>query len=91
MAIDSTGSAPATRGTCTGVPLGAKLSPVIVSPSLATAARSPAGTSGTSMCSLPRRVKRAWSFSSVWVLALVRTVSGLIVPDRTLKIDTFPT
>ena len=89
----STAPARAARaaGSRTGVPFGASVSPVVVSPSLATAAMSPAGTSGSGSCSLPRSVKSACSFSSLCVRGLVSTASGRIVPDSTLKIETLPT
>ena len=91
MAIDNTGSSGGGAGTVTGVAFGASVSPVARSASLATAAMSPAGTSVTLSCSLPRSVKSAWSRSSLWVRGLVSMVSGLIVPDRTLNIEILPT
>ncbi len=91
MAIDSTGGDGGGAGAITGVPFGARVSPVVVSDSLATATRSPAGTSATGSCSLPRRVNRAWSRSSVWLRGLVSTASGRMVPDRTRSIEILPT
>ena len=70
---------------------GVRVSPVLVAVSLATAPMSPAATSFSWICSLPRRVKRAWSLSSVLVLGLKSTASGRIVPDMTLNSDIFPT
>ena len=43
------------------------------------------------ICSLPRRVKRAWRRSSALDLGLNRTASGRTVPDTTLNSDIFPT
>ena len=72
----STGSGGSRRGTITGVPLGASVSPVRVSASLATAAMSPAGTSVSCSCSLPRMVKRPCSRSSVPVRGLISVRVG---------------
>ena len=91
MATARSGSKVAGGATITGVPLGARVSPVVVSLSLATANRSPAGTSVSVSCSLPLRANRACSFSSLWERGLVRVMSGLMVPESTFISDTRPT
>ena len=78
-------------GARTGMPLGASVSPVALSASLATATRSPAGTSVTGSCSLPRSVNRPCSRSSARVRVLVSTASAFSVPLHTLSNDTRPT
>ena len=78
--------------TTTGVPLGARVSPVAVSASLATATMSPAGASVTgSSCSLPRRAEQAVQ-PLVGVGAGVDedVSSGRMVPDSTLNSEILP-
>ena len=54
MATDRTTGSGGRMGTTTGVPLGARVSPVAVSESLGTATMSPAWASSTGWASLPR-------------------------------------
>ena len=59
--------------------------------SLATAAMSPATSEVAGVCSLPRRWNRPCSRSSVPLVALTRWSSVLMVPDRTLNSESWPT
>ena len=77
--------------TRTGLPFGASTSPVRVAVSLATTPMSPAGTAGTSTCSLPRNVNSPCRRSSVLLRVFVRWMSGVIVPERTRKSERWPT
>ena len=90
-AMPSTAAGGSMGSTLTGVPLGASVSPVRVAASLATAARSPATTSATGVCSLPRSRNRPWSRSVAPEAGFTRWSSALIVPDSTLNSESWPT
>ncbi len=67
------------------------VSPVVVCASFATAAISPAGTSESVSCSLPRSAN-SWPIrSSVPFVALNTDESGRIVPENTRNIVMWPT
>ncbi len=85
------GSGCSMGGTVTGLPLGARVSPVAVAASLATAPMSPATSSEAVSCSLPRTVSRPCSRSSVPVRLFTRWSSGRTVPDSTRNRLTCPT
>ena len=68
-----------------------KVSPVTVSASLAATPMSPATSSGTSICSLPRWMKRWPSRSVVARCTLYGLASGVSVPDSTFMNDSRPT
>ena len=91
MATDSTGVGRSSGGTFTGLPLAAACRRWSCSLSLATAPMSPAGRDCTGSVSLPRSRIRSCRRSSWPVRLLTRWSSGLIVPDSTLKSDTWPT
>ena len=90
MAMDSTGSSGADTGMTTGVPLGARVSPVSVFDNLGTATRSPAWALDIDSVSLPRSSCKAWRRSSPWVRGFVSTVSGRMVPDTTRRSEILP-
>ena len=91
MAVGSTGAGDSNGSIEMSAPRWARMSPVDVSFSLATAAMSPAGTSEAGSCSRPRRVSSWWRRSSATVRPLVSTASGCTLPDMTLNTLTRPT
>ena len=82
MAMGSSGSG-ITAGSTTGASLEARVSPVEVSASLATAPMSPATTSSAGSWALPRTVSRWPTRSSLRLVALNTVLSGRNVPDTT--------
>src|SRR5581483_7879671 len=91
MANARTGSGTANGSTSAFAPRAPRMSPVDVSASFATAARSPAGTSSTGSCSLPRMVVSWCSRSSATVRPLTSVSSCFTVPCSTRKRLTRPT
>jgi hypothetical protein len=86
IANASSGSGISAAAIVTGSSFVENVSPVVVCPSLATAPMSPAGTSETVSCSLPRRAK-SWPIrSSVPFVALNMTESGRTFPENTRNI-----
>ncbi len=78
------------RGTVTGWPLGANVSPVRVPFRRGMATKSPATTEAVGVVACPESVCSAWRRSSPRVRVLMRTVSGVSVPEITLHSDIFP-
>ena len=74
--------------TVTVVPFLDSVDPVGVPLSLASAAMSPAWTSSTGRCSLPRSLNRPCTRSSVPVTELVSRSSFRTVPESTLNTET---
>src|SRR5665647_1928101 len=96
LAATPTGSTLAKRGmtvhvTCTVMPRLARVEPVGVAASLATAPMSPAAIRSTARCSLPRSLNRPCRRSSVPVTALISRSSLATVPESTLNSETWPT
>jgi hypothetical protein len=83
MAIGSSGSGITGAGSTTGASLAARVSPVEVSASLATAPMSPATTWSAGSWALPRTVSRWPTRSSLRLVALNTVVSGRKVPEMT--------
>ena len=77
--------------TRTGVVLGPSVSPVRAPDSFETAARSPATTEATSVCSLPRKRNRPCNRSSVPSRLFTSRSPPVTVPDSTLNTDSCPT
>ena len=78
------------EGMTTGVPLGARVSPVACRSGGGRATKSPATASSTGEASLPRSTSRTCSRSSVRVRGLVSTASGRTVPETTLHSEIRP-
>ena len=77
-------------GTVTGWPLGANVSPVRVPFRRGMATKSPATTEAVGVVACPESACSAWRRSSPRVRVLMRTVSGVSVPEITLHSDIFP-
>ena len=78
-------------GSCSDAAREASVSPLTVWDSFATAAMSPAGTSDSGSCVLPRIVKTWPIRSSLFCVALNTVWSGRNVPEYTRKKESFPT
>ena len=91
MATARTGAGGSNGSTVMSAPRAPRTSPVVVSASFATAAMSPAGTSETGSCSLPRMSVSWCRRSSCMVRPLTNVASAFTVPCSTLNRFTCPT
>ncbi len=90
-AMASTGGGGRGAGTCTGVPFGARVSPVLVSASLATAAEVTRRHRGDGQLFLAPEYEQAVQAFVTPVRELTRWSSWLMVPESTLKSEILPT